>query len=131
MVDCVHRAPAVTLITGRDVFLSEVFKWVDEYGGRICTQLRRIGSSVDWDRCVFTMDETRSVSHTGWQQLALTVLAQQLLGGSVGLPQATCWVLRAMAVSFLAAVQVPLWPQQGPLAHVSVRSGFSTHPCRL
>lgn len=43
------------------MFLSEVFKWVDEYGGRICTQLRRIGSSVDWDRCVFTMDETRSV----------------------------------------------------------------------
>lgn len=57
---------------GRDVFLSEVFKWVEEYGGRICTQLRRIGSSVDWDRCVFTMDETRSVrqqqcilQHTG------------------------------------------------------------------
>lgn len=47
---------------GRDVFLSEVFKWVEEYGGRICSQLRRIGSSVDWDRCVFTMDETRSVS---------------------------------------------------------------------
>jgi valyl-tRNA synthetase len=57
--------PCVTLIAGRDVFLSEVFKWVDEYGGRICTQLRRIGSSVDWDRCVFTMDETRSVRHTG------------------------------------------------------------------
>jgi valyl-tRNA synthetase len=35
---------------------------VDEYGGRICSQLRRMGSSVDWERCVFTMDETRSVS---------------------------------------------------------------------
>lgn len=49
---------------GREVFLQEVFKWVDEYGGRICTQLRRMGSSVDWDRCVFTMDDTRSVSYT-------------------------------------------------------------------
>lgn len=59
-----HHHPHHTLnaTLGRDVFLSEVFKWVDEYGGRICTQLRRIGSSVDWDRCVFTMDETRSVS---------------------------------------------------------------------
>jgi valyl-tRNA synthetase len=43
------------------VFLSEVFKWVDEYGGRICSQLRRMGSSVDWERCVFTMDDRRSV----------------------------------------------------------------------
>ena len=49
------------LSTGREAFLREVFKWVDEYGGRICLQLRRMGSSVDWERCVFTMDETRSV----------------------------------------------------------------------
>eukprot|EP00775_Hariotina_reticulata_P010346 gene10346-10503_t len=47
---------------GRAVFLSEVFKWVDEYGGRICRQLRRMGSSVDWGRCVFTMDEARSAA---------------------------------------------------------------------
>jgi hypothetical protein len=38
-----------------------VYKWVDEYGGRICDQLRRMGSSVDWSRQVFTMDETRAV----------------------------------------------------------------------
>jgi valyl-tRNA synthetase len=55
-----HRYLSTT--TGRDAFLAEVFKWVDEYGGRICTQLRRMGSSVDWERCVFTMDDTRSVS---------------------------------------------------------------------
>uniref|UniRef100_A0A061RC03 Valine--tRNA ligase, mitochondrial n=1 Tax=Tetraselmis sp. GSL018 TaxID=582737 RepID=A0A061RC03_9CHLO len=45
---------------GRERFLEEVYKWVDEYGGRICGQLRRIGSSVDWDRQVFTMDGSRS-----------------------------------------------------------------------
>jgi hypothetical protein len=56
---------------GRDTFLSEVFKWVDEYGGRICTQLRRMGSSVDWERCVFTMDDTRSVSAWMQQQVAV------------------------------------------------------------
>jgi hypothetical protein len=52
-------------LPGREPFLGEVYKWVDEYGGRICDQLRRIGSSVDWSRQVFTMDETRSVGG-GW-----------------------------------------------------------------
>jgi len=45
---------------GRDAFLKEVWQWVDEYGGRICDQLRRLGSSVDWSRKVFTMDESLS-----------------------------------------------------------------------
>ena len=47
---------------GREGFLGEVYKWVDEYGGRICDQLRRIGSSVDWSRQVFTMDAPRSAA---------------------------------------------------------------------
>lgn len=42
--------------------MTEVFKWVDQYGGRICEQLRRMGSSVDWDRQVFTMDDKRSAA---------------------------------------------------------------------
>ena len=46
---------------GREAFLAEVWKWVDEYGGRICDQLRRIGSSVDWSRKAFTMDDNLSV----------------------------------------------------------------------
>jgi valyl-tRNA synthetase len=46
---------------GREGFLAEVYKWVDQYGGRICGQLRRMGSSVDWGRQVFTMDAPRSV----------------------------------------------------------------------
>lgn len=47
---------------GRDAFLKEVWTWVGEYGGRIKDQLRRMGSSVDWSRCVFTMDDERNVS---------------------------------------------------------------------
>jgi valyl-tRNA synthetase len=45
---------------GREAFLGEVWKYVDEYGGRICGQLRRLGSSVDWRRQVFTMDDRLS-----------------------------------------------------------------------
>ncbi|KAL6761966.1 tRNA synthetases class I-domain-containing protein [Haematococcus lacustris] len=45
---------------GRDAFLEQVWGWVGEYGGRICDQLRRLGSSVDWSRQVFTMDTNLS-----------------------------------------------------------------------
>ena len=45
---------------GREDFLKEVWSYVDDYGHRITNQLRRLGSSVDWSRQVFTMDETRS-----------------------------------------------------------------------
>ncbi|KJE93368.1 valyl-tRNA synthetase [Capsaspora owczarzaki ATCC 30864] len=41
---------------GREAFVAEVWKWKEQYGDRICTQLRRLGSSYDWDRNVFTMD---------------------------------------------------------------------------
>lgn len=47
---------------GRDGFLEEVWKYVDDYGHRITNQLRRLGSSVDWSRSVFTMDDTRSAA---------------------------------------------------------------------
>jgi valyl-tRNA synthetase len=45
---------------GREPFLQEVWKWVESNRHTIRNQLRRIGSSVDWSRTVFTMDETRS-----------------------------------------------------------------------
>ena len=42
---------------GREGFLKRVWEWRDEYGGRIVNQLKRMGSSADWDRERFTMDE--------------------------------------------------------------------------
>ncbi len=42
---------------GREGFLKRVWDWRDEYGGRIVNQLKRMGSSADWDRERFTMDE--------------------------------------------------------------------------
>lgn len=42
---------------GREEFLRRVWAWKEKYGGRITTQLRRLGSSCDWDRERFTMDE--------------------------------------------------------------------------
>lgn len=45
---------------GREKFVSEVWKWKDEYGGTILRQQRRLGASLDWSRECFTMDERRS-----------------------------------------------------------------------
>ena len=42
---------------GRDAFLKEVWKWKEEKGDNIAMQLRKIGSSCDWDRQRFTMDD--------------------------------------------------------------------------
>ena len=42
---------------GRERFLERAWKWREEYGSRIITQLKRLGSSADWDRERFTMDE--------------------------------------------------------------------------
>ena len=42
---------------GREKFLERVWDWKKQYGGRIVEQLKKIGSSCDWDRERFTMDE--------------------------------------------------------------------------
>ncbi len=42
---------------GREGFLARTWEWKKEYGGRIVSQLMKMGSSADWDRERFTMDE--------------------------------------------------------------------------
>ena len=42
---------------GREKFLERAWDWKKEYGGRITEQLKKLGSSCDWERERFTMDE--------------------------------------------------------------------------
>ena len=42
---------------GRDGFLERAWAWKEQYGGRITEQLKKLGSSCDWDRERFTMDD--------------------------------------------------------------------------
>ncbi len=42
---------------GRDGFLKRAWEWKEKFGGRIIEQLKKMGSSCDWDRERFTMDE--------------------------------------------------------------------------
>ena len=45
---------------GRDPFIEKVWEWKTQYGGRIVEQLKKLGSSCDWTRERFTMDEMLS-----------------------------------------------------------------------
>ncbi len=47
---------------GRDKFIEEVWKWKKDSGDKISNQLRRLGSSADWSREKFTMDEGLSMA---------------------------------------------------------------------
>ncbi len=42
---------------GREKFLERAWEWKEQYGGRIITQLKKLGSSCDWERERFTLDE--------------------------------------------------------------------------
>lgn len=42
---------------GREEFVNRVWKWKNDFGERIYSQMERLGDSVDWDRKVFTLDE--------------------------------------------------------------------------
>jgi valyl-tRNA synthetase len=42
---------------GRDEFLRRAWEWKDKYSSRIISQLKKLGSSCDWDRTRFTLDE--------------------------------------------------------------------------
>ena len=47
---------------GRERFIEEVWKWKNQYGSTIINQLKKLGSSCDWARERFTMDEGLSAA---------------------------------------------------------------------
>src|SRR3970040_792145 len=47
---------------GREEFLKVVWEWKDQYGSTIIKQLKKLGSSCDWERERFTMDEGLSAA---------------------------------------------------------------------
>ena len=47
---------------GREAFLERAWAWKEQYGGKIIEQLKKLGSSCDWSRLAFTMDERCSTA---------------------------------------------------------------------
>lgn len=47
---------------GREKFLEKVWEWKDKYGNIILNQLKKLGISCDWDRTLFTLDDSASIA---------------------------------------------------------------------
>lgn len=58
---------------GRDAFIDEVWKWNEQYGGKIMNQLDHIGAIVEKDQSYFTLDETRCVAQFAFAGCELAV----------------------------------------------------------
>lgn len=57
VVEALRREGKTKESVGREAFLERTWKWKEEYGGRIVSQLKKLGASCDWERERFTMDE--------------------------------------------------------------------------
>ncbi len=57
IVEAMAKEGLTKEMLGRDKFLERAWEWKKVYGGRIVEQLKKLGSSCDWDRERFTMDE--------------------------------------------------------------------------
>jgi valyl-tRNA synthetase len=98
---------------GREAFVERVWQWKAEYGGRIGSQMRRLGDGVDWTRERFTMDEglSRAVQ-TMFKQLyddGLIYRAERIIN----------WCPRCMTA--LSDIEVDHTDDEGEL--VSIRYG--------
>ena len=57
IVEAMKKEGVTKADIGREGFLERAWKWKEQYGGRIIEQLKKMGSSCDWDRERFTLDE--------------------------------------------------------------------------
>lgn len=57
IVEAMEKEGLTKEMVGREKYLERAWEWKKEYGGRIVSQLKKMGSSCDWDRERFTMDE--------------------------------------------------------------------------
>ena len=57
IVEAMRKEGITKADIGRDAFLERAWEWKAKYGGRIIEQLKKLGSSCDWDRERFTLDD--------------------------------------------------------------------------
>ena len=60
VVEAMRKDGLTKEMVGRDGFLERAWEWKNTYGNRIVQQLKKLGSSCDWERERFTMDESCS-----------------------------------------------------------------------
>ena len=104
---------------GREAFVERVWQWKAEYGGRILSQMRRLGDSVDWSRERFTMDEglSRAVQ-TIFKRLyddGLIYRAERIIN----------WCPRCLTA--LSDIEVDHTDDEGELVSIRYGDGDDTH----
>ena len=57
IIETLKKKASISVTSAEKGFLKRAWEWKEEYGGRIINQLKKLGSSCDWDRLRFTMDE--------------------------------------------------------------------------
>lgn len=88
----------------REAFLKKVWEWKEHSGSRIDSQLRRLGSSLDWDRYTFTMDEQRSVAVT---EAFIRLFEQGLIYRSSRLVNWSCKLQTAISEIEVETIELP------------------------
>lgn len=95
---------------GREAFLKRVWEWKQEFGGTITEQIRRLGSSCDWSRELFTLDTKSSnavrESFTRLYHDGLIYRGERIVNWSSGLQTA------------ISDLEVELKPVQGAFYHL-------------
>jgi len=98
---------------GREAFVERVWQWKAEYGGKILSQMRRLGDSVDWSRERFTMD-------AGLSRAVQTIFKQLYDGGLIYRAERIInWCPRCLTA--LSDIEVDHTDDEGEL--VSIRYG--------
>uniref|UniRef100_A0A6Q2Y555 valine--tRNA ligase n=1 Tax=Esox lucius TaxID=8010 RepID=A0A6Q2Y555_ESOLU len=91
---------------GRDQFIQEVWKWKNEKGDRIYHQLKKLGSSLDWDRACFTMDPKLSYAV---QEAFIRLHEDGVIYRSKRLVNWSCTLNSAISDIEVRAVQCGVW----------------------
>ena len=74
---------------GREKFIERVWKWKEQSGGTIISQLKKLGASCDWSRERFTMDEGLSEAvKEVFVRLYHEGLSTEVITSSIGAPDA-------------------------------------------
>ena len=105
---------------GREAFIERTWKWKEQYGATIMRQLRKLGSSCDWSRERFTMDEGLSKAV---QEVFISLYNEKLIYQDYYLIN---WCPRCQTA--LSDIEVEHKTVQGAFYHIalSLRGG----PCR-
>ncbi len=103
---------------GREKFIERVWEWKHQYGSRIINQLKRLGSSCDWSRERFTMDD---VCAKAVREVFVSLYEQDLIyQGS----RITNWCVRCQTA--LSDIEVEYEENDGKLWHVRYKVEGST-----